>query len=96
MTESLCVYDRGGIRVAVVATEEIPSWGGTPIPRYELRALPDDPPFAQTLPKQLKDLLEAEKGLETVLVMPANFRDLALLIRLESGRVRGVTASPHH
>lgn len=92
--ESLCVYDRGGVKVAVVATEEAPSWGSKAIPRFELRALPADPPFSQALPKPLKDLLEAEKGLKTVALIPANANDLALVLRLEAGRVRGVAAAP--
>lgn len=93
-SESLCVYNRSGIRVAVVTSEEVPSWGGKPIPRYELRALPEDPPFAQTLPKPLKDLLEAEEGLRTVALIPGNAKGLGLVLRLDSGRVRGVAAVP--
>lgn len=92
--EHLCIYDRDGRKVAVVAANEPKSWGEGSIRRYELRALPPDPPYLRTLPATVNEIIQREPRLRTLVLVPAPPGDLGIRLDLEAGRVRGVTAAP--
>jgi hypothetical protein len=44
--------------------------------------------------KPLTHLLESEKGLKTVVLVPADRNALGLVFRFEGGQLRGIGAAP--
>lgn len=92
--EHLCIYDRDGRRVAVVAESEPKSWGEGSVRRYELRALPPDPPYSTMLPGAVREIIRQQPRLRVLALVPGSSAELGIRLDLEAGRVRGVTAVP--
>jgi hypothetical protein len=92
--DQFCIYDRDHHKVAVVSSNERVSWGRGSIRRYELRALPADPPYSSTLAPSIREIIRAEPRLKTLVLAPRPPHDFGIAFYIEHGRITGVAGVP--
>jgi len=88
--ETRYVYETGAGTVWVVEWEALSSADASRITRYALRMPVRDPPFSESLPPALRQLLSDEKRLESIGISSSQPGDAVVGLSVVGGRVIAV------